>query len=82
MPIVYVDYYRMIQSTRVHACLTAVLNNVCVQVYTYCILCVKIVTYCRLGFDYEILMIVNCEFSETCNQKNRKVSLSVLQWNL
>ena len=34
--------------------------------------------YHRSGFDYEILMIVNCEFSGAHNQKNRKVSLNVL----
>ena len=34
--------------------------------------------YCRSGFDCEILMIANCEFSETHNQKNHEVSLSVL----
>ena len=38
----------------------------------------KDTTYRRLGFDCEILMIANCEFSEACNQKNHKVSLSVL----
>ena len=36
------------------------------------------VTYRRSGFDCEVLMIVNCEFSGAHNQKNRKVSLNVL----
>ena len=40
------------------------------------ILCTSI--YRRSGFDCEILMIANCEFSEARNQTNRKVSLSVL----
>ena len=30
--------------------------------------------YRRLGFDYQILTIANCEFSGACNQKNRKVT--------
>ena len=38
----------------------------------------NMVTYRRLGFDCDILMIVNCEFSGARNQKNRKVSLNVL----
>ena len=38
----------------------------------------NMVTYRRSGFDCEILMIVNCEFSGAHNQKNRTVSLNVL----
>ena len=36
------------------------------------------INYRRSGFDCEILMTANCEFSEARNQKNRKVSLSLL----
>ena len=34
--------------------------------------------YRRLGFDCEILMIANCDFSGARNQKNPKASLNVL----
>ena len=39
--------------------------------------------YRRLDFDCEILMIANCEFfSRACNQKNRKVTLSVFYYTV
>ena len=47
------------------------------HVHVHAHVCVYKAKYRRSGIDYEILMIVNCEFFWKSQSKNRKVSLNI-----